>query len=413
MKKRVVVTGMGVVTPIGVGVKTFWENVVRGVSGVDYIQAFDAEGFPTTIGAEVKGLDLDEWFTPKEKNRMETFTQYAIVAARQAISQAKLDMRQLDPYRVGVIVGTGMGGTRLILENYQDLLQHGYRKVSSYLAFASLVDAPTSEVSIMVGAKGKSGAWGSACATGNNCIGEGCRAIQYGEADVMIAGGTEGQFTPIDLASFCKIKALSTRNDNPQAASRPFDKDRDGFVIGAGSGIVVLESEESAKKRGATILAEVAGYGSTTDAYHVTAPDPEAKSAIMAMKNAIADANLAPADIDYINAHGSSTRLNDQIETLAIKKLFGEKARSIPVSSIKSMTGHLLAGASAVELIASILTLQHQIVPPTINLHEPDEGFDLNYVPNEAQAHRVRAVLNNSFGFGGYNACIVVKEWQG
>lgn len=413
MKRRVVVTGMGVVTPIGVTIKTFWENLVRGVSGVDYIQAFDTEGFPTTIGAEVKDLDLDEWFTHKEKIRMESNTQYAIIAARQAISQAKLDMSQLDPYRVGVIVGTGMGGTRLILENNRDLLQHGYRKVSSYLAFASLVEAPTSEISMMIGAKGKSGAWVTACATGNNCIGEGCRAIQHGEADVMIAGGTEGQFTPIDLASFCKIKALSTRNDNPQAASRPFDKDRDGFVIGAGAGIVVLESEESAKKRGAAILAEIAGYGSTTDAYHVTAPDPEAKGAIMAMKNAMADANVSPADIDYINAHGSSTRLNDQIETLAIKKLFGEKARSIPVSSIKSMTGHLLAGSGSVELIACILALQHQIVPPTINHHQPDEGFDLNYVPNEAQTHRVRTVLNNSFGFGGYNACIVVKEWQG
>ncbi|UYZ11977.1 MULTISPECIES: beta-ketoacyl-ACP synthase II [Brevibacillus] len=413
MKRRVVVTGMGVVTPIGVTIKTFWENLVRGVSGVDYIQAFDTEGFPTTIGAEVKDLDLDEWFTHKEKIRMESNTQYAIIAARQAISQAKLDMSQLDPYRVGVIVGTGMGGTRLILENNRDLLQHGYRKVSSYLAFASLVEAPTSEISMMIGAKGKSGAWVTACATGNNCIGEGCRAIQHGEADVMIAGGTEGQFTPIDLASFCKIKALSTRNDNPQAASRPFDKDRDGFVIGAGAGIVVLESEESAKKRGAAILAEIAGYGSTTDAYHVTAPDPEAKGAIMAMKNAMADANVSPADIDYISAHGSSTRLNDQIETLAIKKLFGEKARSIPVSSIKSMTGHLLAGSGSVELIACILALQHQIVPPTINHHQPDEGFDLNYVPNEAQAHRVRTVLNNSFGFGGYNACIVVKEWQG
>ncbi|MGQ7276511.1 beta-ketoacyl-ACP synthase II [Brevibacillus thermoruber] len=413
MKRRVVVTGMGVVTPIGVTIKTFWENLVRGVSGVDYIQAFDTEGFPTTIGAEVKDLDLDEWFTHKEKIRMESNTKYAIIAARQAISQAKLDMSQLDPYRVGVIVGTGMGGTRLILENNRDLLQHGYRKVSSYLAFASLVEAPTSEISMMIGAKGKSGAWVTACATGNNCIGEGCRAIQHGEADVMIAGGTEGQFTPIDLASFCKIKALSTRNDNPQAASRPFDKDRDGFVIGAGAGIVVLESEESAKKRGATILAEIAGYGSTTDAYHVTAPDPEAKGAIMAMKNAMADANVSPADIDYISAHGSSTRLNDQIETLAIKKLFGEKARSIPVSSIKSMTGHLLAGSGSVELIACILALQHQIVPPTINHHQPDEGFDLNYVPNEAQTHRVRTVLNNSFGFGGYNACIVVKEWQG
>ncbi|USG66580.1 beta-ketoacyl-ACP synthase II [Brevibacillus ruminantium] len=413
MKKRVVVTGMGVVTPIGVSIETFWENVVRGVSGVDYIRAFDADGFSTMIGAEVKGLDLDEWFTVKEKSRMETFTQYAVVAARQAISQAKLDMGKLDPYRVGVIVGTGMGGTRLILENHQQLRLHGYRKVSSYLAFASLVDAPTSEISILVGAKGKSGTWSTACATGNNCIGEGCRAIQYGEADIMIVGGTEGQFTPIDLASFCKIKALSTRNESPQEASRPFDKDRDGFVVGAGSGILVLESEESAKERGATILAEVAGYGSTTDAYHVTAPDPEAKGAIMAMKKAILDAELTPADIDYINAHGSSTRLNDQIETLAIKSLFGQDAKSIPVSSIKSMTGHLLAGSGSVELIACILALQHQIVPPTINHHQPDDGFDLNYVPNEAQTHTLRAVLNNSFGFGGYNACIVVKEWQG
>ncbi|CAM4057808.1 3-oxoacyl-ACP synthase [Bacillus manliponensis] len=410
MKKRVVVTGMGVITPIGNNVESFWNNLIHGVSGVDYISFFDAEGYVTRIGAEVKGFDAKSYFNSKEINRMDTFTQYGGAAAIQAMKQANLPMNKLNPYRIGTIVGSGAGGMHMILENYKKLLDKGPRGVSPYLASGMLNNAVANEIAIRFGAKGKSGSFVTACATAANCIGEGMRAIQYDEADVMIVGGVEGEFTPMDIASFSRIKALSTRNDNPKEASRPFDKNRDGFVIGTGGGVLILESEEFAKKRGATILAELAGYGATTDAYHITAPDAEGEGMLMAMKLALEEANVGREDIDYINAHGTSTKLNDYCETMAIKKLMGDKAKLVPISSIKSMTGHLLGGAGAVELIASILSLKHDIVPPTINYKEQDEGLDLNYVPNEAQAHKVTIAISNSFGFGGHNVCLVVKK---
>lgn len=410
MKKRVVVTGMGVVTPIGNDVESFWNNLIHGVSGVDYISFFDTEGYVTRIGAEVKGFDAKSYFNSKEINRMDTFTQYGGAAAIQAMKQANLSMNNLNPYRIGTIVGSGAGGMNMIIENYKKLLDKGPRGVSPYLASGMLNNAVANEIAIRFGAKGKSGSFVTACATAANCIGEGMRAIQYDEADVMIVGGVEGEFTPLDIASFSRIKALSTRNDNPKEASRPFDKNRDGFVIGTGGGVLILESEEFAKKRGATILAELAGYGATTDAYHITAPDAEGEGMLMAMKLALEEANVGHEDIDYINAHGTSTKLNDYCETMAIKKLMGDKAKLVPVSSIKSMTGHLLGGAGAVELIASILSLKHDIVPPTINYKEQDEGLDLNYVPNEAQAHKVNLAISNSFGFGGHNVCLVVKK---
>jgi len=413
MKKKVVVTGMGVITPIGLNVGDFWHGLTRGVSGVDFIQTFDTEGQSTTFGAEVKGFDPNDFFSGKETNRMDTFTQYGVAAAKEALAQANLNMDDVDPYRVGVLVGSGAGGTTYVVDNHKKLLERGPRRVSPYLANGMLIDSTSSEISMLIGAKGMSGAIVTACATGSNCIGEGMRSIQWNESDVMIVGGSEGGFSPLDLAAFSRIKALSTRNEDPKKASRPFDKDRDGFVMGCGGGILILESEEFALKRGATILAELKGYGATTDAYHQTAPDPDCKGMIMSMKKAMEEANLMPSEIDYINAHGTSTKLNDYYESMAIKKTMGSDATRIPISSIKSMTGHLLGGAGAVEMVASICTIHHGIVPPTINFCEPDSGMDLNYVPNEAQVHNIHSVLSNSFGFGGRNASLIVSKWQG
>lgn len=412
MRKKVVITGMGIISPIGQSLDTFWLKLSKGVSGIDHIRSFDTATFSSRIGGEIKDFDPARYLTSKEINRTDTFTHYALAATHEAVEQASLDIKDLDPFSVGVMVGSGSGGTGMILENHQNLLTKGARRVSPYLASGMLINSSVSEIAIKIGAKGKSGSFVTACAASSNCIGEAMRAIQYGEADIMIAGGTEGAITTLDLASFTKIKALSTRNEKPQEASRPFDRYRDGFVIGSGGGIVVLESEESALRRGVPIIAELAGYGATNDAYGVTAPDPEGHGVIMAMKRAIHDANLTPEDIDYINAHGTSTKLNDASETYAIKKVFGERAFDIPISSIKSMTGHLLGGAGAAELIASVLAIQNKMVPPTINYTEPDDDMNLNFVPNRAQNHSIKAVLSNSFGFGGHNACLVVKEWE-
>jgi 3-oxoacyl-[acyl-carrier-protein] synthase II len=412
MRKKVVITGMGIISPIGHTLDSFWFNLSNGVSGIDTIKSFDTSSFASRIGGEIKNFDPTVYLSSKEINRTDTFTHYALAATHEAVEQASLDIKELDPFRVGVLVGSGTGGTGMILENHQTLLTKGARRVSPYLASGMLINSSVSEIAIKLGAKGKSGSFVTACAASSNCIGEAMRTIQYGDADIMIAGGTEGAITPLDLASFTKIKALSTRNDYPQEASRPFDRSRDGFVIGSGGGIVVLESEESAVRRGVPIIAELAGYGATNDAYGVTAPDPEGHGVIMAMKRAIEDANLTPDDIDYVNAHGTSTKLNDQSETYAIKRVFGERANELPISSIKSMTGHLLGGAGAAELIASVLSIQNKLVPPTINHTEPDEDMNLNFVPNRAQNHRIRTVLSNSFGFGGHNACLVVKEWK-
>jgi 3-oxoacyl-[acyl-carrier-protein] synthase II len=412
MKKRVVVTGMGIISPAGLTVQSFWENISNGFSGIDYIKSFDTTGYPTRIGGEIKGFNPDDHFSSKEQSRMDTFTQYTMTAAKQAVNQASLSLRELDPYRVGVLVGSGMGGTNMVLENHQKILFKGPRRVSPYLASGMLINAPANEISLLLGAKGKSGAFVTACAASSNAIGEAMRSIQYGEADIVIAGGAEGAITSLDLASFSRIKALSTNNEEPHKASRPFDKQRDGFVIGAGGGMVVLESLDSALERGVPILAELSGYGATTDAYHITAPDPDAKGAERAIQNAISDAGLTPSDIDYVNAHGTSTKLNDYTETIAIKKVFGQDAVDLPVSSIKSMTGHMLGGAGAAEFISSVLTIQHQLIPPTINYEEADEGMNLNYVPNKAQKRDVDNVLSNSFGFGGHNACLIIKKFQ-
>lgn len=412
MKKKVVVTGMGAITPVGLNVQDFWYSLTCGISGVDFIQSFDAENFPTTFGAEIKNFSLDNILPKKDMKRMDSFTQFGIAAAKEALQQANINFENVDPYRVGVIVGSGAGGSQFILDNHLKMIDRGPKKISPYLSSGMLINAVSSEIAMLIGAKGKSGAFVTACATGSNCIGEGMRSIQWGEADIMIVGGTEGNFSALDLAGFSIIRALSTYNDDPKLASRPFDRTRDGFVLGAGAGILVLESEEFALKRGASIIAELKGYGFSTDAYHYTAPDPECKGMSMSMIKALEEANFSPSEIHYINAHGTSTKLNDYYETLAIKKVFGLEAKNIPVSSNKSMIGHLLGGAGAVELIASICSIQNDIAPPTINYHEKESELDLNYVPNEAQSCSIQNVLSNSFGFGGHNVTLIVSKWE-
>lgn len=410
MKKRVVITGMGALTPIGQDVPDFWEGLQEGRSGVRSISRFDPSGFPTTIAAEIPDYDPLDHFEAKVARRMSRFAQYGLVAAREAVRHAQLEMDRVDPVRVGVMVGTGSGGLDRIQEEYQKVLQNG--KLSPYLAPAMLANMASGEIAIALGAKGPSAAVVTACATGSSCIGEAMRMIQYGEADVMIAGGTEAPITPLGLAAFSRIRALSRRNGEPQKACRPFDRERDGFVAGEGAGVVVLESLEHALQRGVPILAELIGYGATTDAHHITAPSPDGAVAAEAMIRALADAGLSPKQVDYINAHGTSTRANDAVETMAVKRVFGEAAYRVPISSIKSMIGHLLGAAGSVELIASVETIRHGVIPPTINFEMPDEGLDLDYVPNTARKRDVQVVMSNSFGFGGHNVSLIVRRWD-
>jgi 3-oxoacyl-[acyl-carrier-protein] synthase II len=412
MKKRVVITGMGALTPIGQDVPDFWEGLQEGRSGVRSISRFDPTGFPTTIAAEIPDYDPLDHFEAKVARRMSRFAQYGLVAAREAARHAQLEMNRVDPVRVGVMVGTGSGGLDRIQEEYQKVLQHGSQKLSPYLAPAMLANMASGEIAIALGAKGPSAAVVTACATGSSCIGEAMRIIQYGGADVMIAGGTEAPITPLGLAAFSRIRALSRRNGEPQKACRPFDRDRDGFVAGEGAGVVVLESLEHAVQRGVPILAELIGYGATTDAHHITAPSPDGSVAAEAMVRALGDAGLSPEQVDYINAHGTSTRANDAVETMAVKRVFGEGAYGIPISSIKSMIGHLLGAAGSVELIASVETIRHGVIPPTINCETPEKGLDLDYVPNTARKRDVQVVMSNSFGFGGHNVSLIVRRWD-
>ncbi|MBN2908651.1 beta-ketoacyl-ACP synthase II [Polycladomyces sp. WAk] len=412
MKKRVVITGMGALTPIGHNVPGFWEGLQEGRSGVRSISRFDPTGFPTTIAAEIPDYDPLDHFEAKVARRMSRFAQYGMVAAREAVRHAQLEMDRVDPVRVGVMVGTGSGGLDRIQEEYQKVLQNGSQKLSPYLAPAMLANMASGEIAIALGAKGPSAAVVTACATGSSCIGEAMRIIQYGEADVMIAGGAEAPITPLGLAAFSRIRALSRRNEEPQKACRPFDRDRDGFVAGEGAGVVVLESLEHAVKRGVPILAELIGYGATTDAHHITAPSPDGAVAAEAMVRALRDAGLSSEQVDYINAHGTGTRVNDAVETMAVKRVFGEAAYRIPISSIKSMIGHLLGAAGAVELISSIQTIQHGVIPPTINCEGQEKGLDLDYVPHRARKRDVQVVMSNSFGFGGHNVSLIVRRWD-
>lgn len=409
--RRVVITGMGVVSPVGIGKEKFWASLINGRSGIGRITLFDTEGYPVTIAGEVDDFDISDKIDSKELRHLDRFVQFAIEAAGEAIEDSGLDIAA-NAERVGVIVGSGIGGLRTLEDQHVVLRERGPRRVNPFLIPMMIPDLAAGQISIYYGAKGPNFCPVSACATGTHAVGEAFEIIRRGAADACIAGGAEAPITPLGVAGFAAMKALSMRNDEPERASRPFDADRDGFIIGEGSGIVVLEELETALSRGAKIYAEMVGYGATGDAYHITSPDVTGSGAARSMTLAIEGAGLTPGDIDYINAHGTSTHANDKFETLATKMVFGEAAKSVLISSTKSMTGHLLGAGGAVELVASVLTIRDGIVPPTINQENPDPECDLNYVPNEAVEAPVGAVLSNSFGFGGHNASIVVRKWE-
>jgi 3-oxoacyl-[acyl-carrier-protein] synthase II (EC 2.3.1.41) len=410
--RRVVITGIGVVSPIGNNVNDFWQNLVAGKSGIDTISSFDPDkyGLTVKIAAEVKNFNPEDYFDKKDAQKFSDFIKFAYAAAMEAMKDADLENANIDKDRVGVIVGTGIGGLKDIEEQHEILNEKGARRVSPFFIPYGIANMASGVIAIKYGFRGPNYCVVSACATGNHSIGDAFRIIQRGDADIMIAGGTESAITPLGIAGFASLKALSTRNDEPQKASRPFDKDRDGFVMGEGAGILILEEYEHAKKRGAKIYAEIKGYAATDDAFHVTAPCSDGEGAAMCMRLALKDASLNPEDIDYINAHGTSTPLNDKIETLAIKKVFKDHAYKLKISSNKSMIGHLLGAASAVEAVASVKTIETGIIPPTINLENPDPECYLDYVPNKAIQYDVRNVLSNSFGFGGTNACIILSK---
>lgn len=412
MKKRVVITGLGAVTPIGIGAEEFWQALLAGKSGIGPITRFDASDYATKIAGEVKDFDVTNYIDKKEAKRMDRFTQFAVVASKMAIADSGLDLDKEDRDRIGTIVGDGIGGMETLHDQFKVLFEKGPNRVSPFFVPMMIGNMAAGQTAIALGLNGPSTCVVTACATGTNAIGDAFRMIERGDVDVMVAGGTEACIAPAPMAGFCSLKAMSTRNDEPQKASRPFDNDRDGFVMGEGAGIVILESLEHAKARGARIYAEIAGYGSNCDAYHVTNMAPGGAFAAKCMQLAIKDAGLQPEDVDYINAHGTSTAVNDSSETEAIKTVFGEHAYKLSVSSIKSMTGHLLGAAGGIECIASALTVANDIIPPTINYETPDPELDLDYVPNTAKAKTVNVAISNSFGFGGHNATILVKKFQ-
>ncbi|MFA5388445.1 MAG: beta-ketoacyl-ACP synthase II [Candidatus Omnitrophota bacterium] len=410
MKRRVVVTGLGVVSPIGCAKDIFWDNLVKGKNGIGPLTYFDASKYESRIAGEVKDFAPHPFISPKDARRMEKFVQFGVTAAKNAVEDANLDVAKEDPYRIGVLVGSGIGSLRIIEEQHKIIIEKGPSRVTPFLIPMLIVNMAAGHISIMIGVKGPNLCTTTACASGSHAIGEAMRIIQYGDADIMIAGGTESCVTTLGIAGFCALKALSTRNNEPEKASRPFDKDRDGFVMSEGCGIVILEELEHAKKRNARIYGEIVGYGMTGDAYHMTAPDPEAEGPARCMVNAMKDANLKPEDISYINAHGTSTTLNDKIETLAIKKAFGSQAKKVAISSTKSMLGHQLGAAGAVEFVICCLSIERGVIPPTINYETPDPDCDLDYVPNKARQAKVTACLSNSLGFGGHNATLCVKK---
>lgn len=408
--RRVVITGNGVITPIGLDVQTFWNSLIHGALGITPLEMEPLEGIRVKVVAQIKGFDPLQFMDRKEARRMDRYCQFAVAAAAQAVSQSRLDFAALDPWRIGVIIGSGVGGLETMATEYKKLyLGGGPSRISPLFIPMMIANMAAAKVSMIYGAKGSNYCVTTACASGTHAIGEAFRAIKYGHLDACIAGGAEAPLTPIALAGFDNMTALS-RSADPACASIPFDARRDGFVIGEGSGIIVLESLEHARARGAEILCEVAGYGSTADAYHITSPDPEGAGATMSMKLAVQEAGLALEQIDYINAHGTSTPLNDKYETLSIKNLFGERARQMKISSTKSMTGHLLGAAGAVEVIATAQTIREGLIPPTIGLTEPDPDCDLDYTPNLAIRYPVAAALSNSLGFGGHNGTLCLKK---
>ena len=414
MRRRVVITGIGVVSPIGTGVKKFWENLVKGVSGIDRIKSFDPDeyGLTVKIAGEVKDFNPEDYMDKKDAKKASRFIQFAFAAVKEALEDSGLLESKYDPYKVGVIIGTGIGGLKDIEDQTLILHQRGARRVSPFFIPYGISNMASGLVAIRWGFKGPNYSVVSACATGNHAIGDAFRLIQKGDIDIAIAGGSEAAITPLGVAGFASMKALSTRNDEPQKASRPFDRDRDGFVMGEGAGILVLEEYERAKARGAKIYAELVGYGATDDAFHITSPHECGEGAYECMKLALEDAGIKPQEVDYINAHGTSTPLNDKIETLAIKQLFGEHAYKLKISSNKSMIGHLLGAAAAVEAVATVKTIEEGIIPPTINLENPDPECDLDYVPNKAVEYPVRVAMSNAFGFGGTNATLVFKKLE-
>jgi len=411
--RRVVITGMGLVIPIGIGVETAWKNVCEGKSGIGLLTRFDTNGFETKIAGEVKHFNPELYIDKKEIKKMDLFIHYAIAAAKEALEDAQLAITPENSEQIGVIVGTGLGGLPSIERYHKILLEKGPGRISPFFIPMLIANLASGQIAIQFGPKGPNTCVVTACATGAHCIGDAFRAIVYGDAEAMIAGGTEANITPLTIGGFNSMKALSTRNDEPEKACRPFEKNRDGFVVGEGAGILILEELQFALKRNAKIYGELIGYGYTGDAYHITAPSPDGDGAVRCMKMAIKDARLKPEDVEYINAHGTSTPLNDLTETIAIKKVFGDRAKKIPISATKSMTGHLLGAAGSTEAIFTILAIQDGIIPPTINYEEPDPQCDLDYVPNAARRQPLNIAMSNAFGFGGTNATLVFKKFEG
>ena len=411
MKKRVVVTGLGCVTPVGIGKNEFWNSIKSGVCGIDKVTRFDASSFQSQVAGEVKSFNPEDYISKKEVKRIDRFTQYAIASAKMAVEDANLDLDSIDRDQMGVIIGSGIGGVGTMEEQHKVLMEKGNKRVSPFLVPMMIGNMAAGQVSIFLGAKGPNTNVCTACASGTHSIGDAYKVIQRGDAKIMVAGGSEAGVTPLSFAGFCNMKAMSTRNDDPKTASRPFDKDRDGFVMGEGSGVVILEDLDHALSRGAKIYAEVVGYGMTADAYHMTTPAENGEGATRAMQMALNDGNVPLDEVDYINAHGTSTPYNDRLETQAIKNIFKEGAYDLCVSSTKSMTGHLLGAAGAIEAIVCAMSVNENFVPPTINVQNVDEELDLDYVLDNGREREVRYAMSNSLGFGGHNATIVLKKY--
>lgn len=411
-ERRVVITGLGVISPIGNNLNEFWDSLAHGRGGIGRITAFDVSGFSSQIGGEVKNFDPGQYMDPKKAKRMDRFCQFGVAAAKQALDDSGFDLEKEDCTRIGVYVGSGTGGLTTIEEQHKIFLEKGPSRVSPLLIPMMIIDLLPGQIAMIFGLKGPNLSIVTACATSNHNIGEALWAIRNGMADVMVAGGAEASTTQLGLAGFCSMRALSTRNDQPEKASRPFDKERDGFIIAEGGAILILEELEHAKNRGAKIYGELVGYGCSADAHHLTAPAPGGEGAVRSMKMALGNAGVAPEEVNYINAHGTSTPLNDKFETMAIKTAFGDHAFKVPVSSTKSMTGHLQGAAGGVEAIACLLAMQNNIIPPTINYEVPDPECDLDYVPNQAREVEIKIALSNSFGFGGHNATIIFKKLE-
>ena len=409
-RRRVVITGLGIVSPVGNTVEEAWQNILAGRSGIDRITRFEASTFPVQIAGEVRGFDIGQYLSPKEARRMDTFIHYGMAAGIQAIKDAGLEAHPANAERIGVAIGSGIGGLPLIENTCDDFIAGGVRKISPFFVPGSIINMISGNLSIMYGYKGPNVSLVSACSTGTHSIGDAGRLIEYGDADIMIAGGAEACVSKLGLGGFCAARALSTRNDDPKTASRPWDKDRDGFVLGEGAGVVVLEEYEHAKARGARIYGELAGFGMSADANHMTAPCEDGEGAARCMTNALRNAQLNPQDVQYVNAHGTSTPLGDKAETIAVKRAFGDHAKKLVVNSTKSMTGHLLGAAGGIEAVFSALAVYHQVSPPTINIFNQDELCDLDYCANEARAMKIDVALSNSFGFGGTNGTVIFKR---